>query len=59
MSTDTLRNSSRYSYYVDDALYRELISDFADLGGADESILDPAERCRARRMGATRAARSR
>jgi benzoate/toluate 1,2-dioxygenase beta subunit len=44
MSTDTLRNSSRYSYYVDDALYRELVSDFADLRGADESILDPAER---------------
>jgi len=44
MSTEALRNSSRYSYYVDDALYRELIADFADLRAANESILDVAER---------------
>jgi 3-phenylpropionate/cinnamic acid dioxygenase small subunit len=44
MSTDALRNSSRYSYYVDDALYRELIADFAGLRAANESILDAAER---------------
>jgi 3-phenylpropionate/cinnamic acid dioxygenase small subunit len=44
MSTEALRNSSRYSYYVDDALYRELIADFADLRAANESILDVADR---------------
>ena len=42
--TETLRNSSRFSYYVDDALYRELIEDFAALRAADESVLDLAER---------------
>lgn len=44
MSTEAVRNSSRYSYYVDDALYRELIADFADLRAANELILDAAER---------------
>ncbi len=44
MTDEMLRNSSRYSYYVDDALYRELIADFADLRDATESIFDAAER---------------
>jgi benzoate/toluate 1,2-dioxygenase beta subunit len=44
MTDEMLRNSSRYSYYVDDALYRELIADFADLRNATESILDVGER---------------
>ncbi len=44
MTDEMLRNSSRYSYYVDDALYRELIADFADLRNATDSILDADER---------------
>jgi 3-phenylpropionate/cinnamic acid dioxygenase small subunit len=40
----TLSNSSRYSYYVDDALYRELIEDYANLRTADDASLDAAER---------------
>ena len=39
-----LRNSSRYSYYVNDELYRELIQDFAILRQADEFIFDTAQR---------------
>jgi 3-phenylpropionate/cinnamic acid dioxygenase small subunit len=44
MTDEMLRNSSRYSYYVDDALYRELIADFADLRNAADSILDVGDR---------------
>src|SRR3954454_23604964 len=44
MTDEMLRNSSRYSYYVDDALYRELIADFADLRNATDSIFDGQER---------------
>jgi 3-phenylpropionate/cinnamic acid dioxygenase small subunit len=38
------RDPARYSYYVDDALYRELISDFEIVRRGDSTIEDPAER---------------
>jgi benzoate/toluate 1,2-dioxygenase beta subunit len=38
------RDPSRYSYYVDDALYQELIADFEILRQADPTIEDAAER---------------
>lgn len=41
---------SRFSYYVTDGYYRELIEDFADLRGDDRSIDDPAERDLFRRL---------
>ncbi len=44
MTDEMLRNSSRFSYYVDDALYRELIADFVDLRNATDSILASGER---------------
>jgi benzoate/toluate 1,2-dioxygenase beta subunit len=44
MAQQTISNSSRYSYYVDDALYRELIEDYAGLRQADHSVLDAAKR---------------
>lgn len=44
MTDEMLRNSSRYSYYVDDALYSGLIADFGDLRNATDSVLDAGER---------------
>ncbi len=44
MADEFLRNSSRFSYYVDDALYRDLIADFGELRQATDSVLDSGER---------------
>ena len=38
------RDPSRHSYYVDDALYRELIADFEMLRGDEPTVEDCAER---------------
>jgi benzoate/toluate 1,2-dioxygenase beta subunit len=39
-----VRNPSRHSYYVDDALYRQLIEDFAALRKDGPTVEDPVER---------------
>jgi benzoate/toluate 1,2-dioxygenase beta subunit len=44
MTALSARDPSRHSYYVDDALYRELIEDFAALRVDDATISDMAER---------------
>jgi 3-phenylpropionate/cinnamic acid dioxygenase small subunit len=41
---------SRFSYYVTDALYRELIEDFSDWQSDDRAVEDPAERDLFRRL---------
>ena len=51
MSTAALsRDPARYSYYVDDAAYLELIADFQHLRTEEPTVEDPAERDRFRRL---------
>lgn len=44
------RDPSRYSYYVDDAAYQELIADFARLRSEEPDVADPVERDLFRRL---------
>jgi benzoate/toluate 1,2-dioxygenase beta subunit len=44
------RDPSRYSYYVDDAAYQELIADFARLRNEEPAVENPAERDLFRRL---------
>jgi len=50
MSTLLKHDSSRYSYYVSDEAYRELIADFSDWTGDEREVEDAAERDRFRRL---------
>ena len=51
MSTTALsRDPARYSYYVDDAAYLELIADFQRIRTEEPTVEDPAERDRFRRL---------
>ena len=51
MSTTALsRDPARYSYYVDDAAYRELIADFQRIRTEEPTVEDPAERDCFRRL---------
>ncbi len=44
MMAQPAHDPSRHSYYLDDALYRELIADFDVLRSDDPTIQDLAER---------------
>ncbi|MEI8277761.1 MAG: hypothetical protein WCG00_17380, partial [Hyphomicrobiales bacterium] len=44
------RNPARYSYYVSDAFYRELIADFAEWQVVEREIVDATERDLFRRL---------
>jgi len=44
MSAFAKHKASRYSYYVSDAVYRELIADFTDWQSDERLITDPIER---------------
>lgn len=47
-TAQNVRDPARYSYYVDDALYQELITDFDVLRWNDQTIDDASERDRFR-----------
>jgi 3-phenylpropionate/cinnamic acid dioxygenase small subunit len=48
MTVKTAHDPSRVSYYVTDALYGELVADFADWDRDEAAVLDPAVRDRFR-----------
>src|ERR1700751_2850241 len=50
MNVHADRAPSRFSYYVTDALYRELIEDFSDWQSDDRAVEDAAERDLFRRL---------
>ena len=50
MAAEAARNPSRRSYYVGDALYRELIANFADWQDDARALSDPAVRDEFRRL---------
>ncbi len=50
MSAFAKHEASRRSYYVTDALYRELIADFAEWQSDERAVVDPAERDLFRRL---------
>jgi 3-phenylpropionate/cinnamic acid dioxygenase small subunit len=50
VSTQTARDPSRSSYYVSDALYRELIANFTDWQDDARAVTDPAVRDEFRRL---------
>jgi len=50
VSTQTARDPSRSSYYVGDALYRELIANFTDWQDDARAVTDPAVRDEFRRL---------
>jgi 3-phenylpropionate/cinnamic acid dioxygenase small subunit len=44
MNAPAKADPSRYSYYVTDAYYRELVADFSDWQAEDRAVADPGER---------------
>src|SRR5262245_20166567 len=50
MSAPQKQDTSRYSYYVTDAVYRELIADFADWTTHEGEVSDTGERDLFRRL---------
>jgi 3-phenylpropionate/cinnamic acid dioxygenase small subunit len=50
MNVQSNHQASRFSYYVTDELYRELIADFADWQTDDRAVEDAAERDMFRRL---------
>ncbi len=50
MNAHAKHDPSRYSYYVSDALYRELIADFSDWQADDRAVEDAVERDLFRRL---------
>ena len=50
MNAPAKADTSRYSYYLTDAYYRELIADFSDWQAEDRAVVDPTERDLFRRL---------
>ena len=50
MNVQAKHDPSRFSYYVTDAFYSELVNDFSDWQTEERAIEDPIERDRFRRL---------